>query len=79
MDSVSPSPLPGNRQFKPKKGNNKQNQVAVKRKNKNKKNKKQQSKLAECFGFDDVKGALSEAIEASGDTLQDKGKGNVQF
>ena len=35
--------------------------------------------MVECFGFNDLKGALSKAINASGDTLQDKGKGNVCF
>ena len=35
--------------------------------------------MSKYFGFDDVKGALSEATEASGDTLQDKGAGNMCF
>ena len=51
----------------------------MERKSNNRKRTKQQSTLAECFGFDDVKGALSKAIEASGNPLQEKDKGNAQF
>jgi hypothetical protein len=51
----------------------------LKRRSKDKKKTKQQSTLVECFGFEDIKGVLSKAIEASGDTLQEKDKGNVRF
>jgi hypothetical protein len=68
---------PGNRRFKPKKRNTKQTHATSKKRSRNKKRTKQQATLAECFGFDNFKDALSEAIEASGDALQAKDERNV--
>ena len=71
---------PGGRKFRPHVERVSQ-RTKLKRRNKviQSRKQKQQLALAECFGFDEVKGALSEAIEASGDTLIEKGKNIVRF
>ena len=43
------------------------------------KTQKQQLTLADCFGYDDLKEALNDAIEASGDSLIDKAPNIIRF